>query len=258
MTEDVWLSYEHRRIPVSAVPGWLQPIASAALAVRPEELSTFLPPSSGGRPGAVLMLFGETDGEPDLLLIERAHDMRSHAGQPAFPGGKLDPEDHGPVGAALREGREETGLEPDGVDVLATLPPLWLPPSGFVVTPVLAWWRRPSPVRVVDPGEVASVHRVRLAELLEPANRFTVRHPSGFSGPAFRVRGLLVWGFTAGLLSRLLAVSGLEQAWDAGTVEDLPEYQLRLAMRSEAHPGFVLNGPADLSASGRDEGADPR
>ena len=77
----------------------------------------------GGRPGAVLVLFGEDpDAGPDILLIERAHDMRSHAGQPAFPGGAVDDDDSGPVAAALREAVEETGLDPAGVDVLAELP----------------------------------------------------------------------------------------------------------------------------------------
>ena len=231
---------EDLRVGLDAVPTWLHPVVTTATAIRPEQLSSFLPPAEGGRPGAVLMLFGEAGGEPDLLLIERAHDMRSHAGQPAFPGGAVDPDDDGPVAAALREAAEETGLDPAGVDVVATLPSLWLPPSGFVVTPVLGWWRAPSPVGVVDPTEVASVHRVPLGELLDPANRLVVRHPSGFRGPAFTVRGLTVWGFTAGLLSRLLAAAGLERAWDHTRVEDLPAEVLARALRSEAHPGFVV------------------
>jgi hypothetical protein len=96
---------------------------------------------------------------------------------------------------------------------LATLPAVWVPPSGYSVTPVLAWWERPSPVWVVDPGEVARVARVPLADLVDPANRVSVAHPSGFVGPGFEVHGMLVWGFTAGLLDRLLALAGLERAW---------------------------------------------
>ena len=148
--------------------------------------------------------------------------MRSHAGQPAFPGGALDPEDDGPVAAALREAHEETGVDPSGVEVFAALPDLWLPPSGFVVTPVLGWWREPSPVWARDPAEVAAVHRVPLEELLEPAHRFQVRHPSGYVGPAFGVRGMVVWGFTAGLLDRMLWLAGWERPWDRDRTEDLP------------------------------------
>ena len=231
----------------AALPDWMQDIAAAAASVRPEQMSAFLPPAEGGRRSAVLMLFGESERDgrtvADLLLIERAHDMRSHAGQPAFPGGAVDPGDEGPVGAALREAAEETGVDPHGVDVVAMLPDLWLPPSGFVVTPVIAWWRQPSAVSVVDPAEVASVHRVALDDLLHADNRLRVRHPSGHEGPAFRVHGLLVWGFTAGLLARLLEVAGLERPWDRTRVEDLPDDLLRMAMRSAAHPGLFRDSP---------------
>jgi 8-oxo-dGTP pyrophosphatase MutT (NUDIX family) len=213
------------------MPDWLRPLAEAAVDVRPEQLSRFLPPAEGGRESAVLILFGEArpgsgwDGA-DVLLIERAHDMRSHAGQVAFPGGAVDPGDDGVVEAALREAVEETGLDPTGVEVFGTLPALFLPVSDFVVTPVLGWWREPSPVSVVDPAEVASVHRVPLAELLDPANRFRVSHPSGFVGPGFGVAGLLVWGFTAGLLDRMLRLAGWEQPWDRKQVRELPEHML--------------------------------
>jgi 8-oxo-dGTP pyrophosphatase MutT (NUDIX family) len=211
---------------LDALPPWLRPLAAAAVDVRPEQLSRFLPPAEGGRESAVLMLFGEREhrGWPgaDVLLIERAHDMRSHAGQVAFPGGAVDPDDDGVVGAALREAAEETGLEPSGVDVFGTLPALFLPVSDFVVTPVLAWWREPTPVGVVDPAEVASVHRVLLTDLLDPANRLQVSHPSGYVGAAFEVGDLLVWGFTAGLLDRLLRLAGWEQPWDRSRVQELP------------------------------------
>jgi hypothetical protein len=109
------------------LPSWLQPVAEATTRIRPEHLSRFLSPDDGARDSAVLILFGEDSTGPDLLIIERAHDMRSHAGQPAFPGGQVDPDDDGPVDAALREAVEETGLRRDGVDVFATLPALWLP-----------------------------------------------------------------------------------------------------------------------------------
>ena len=205
------------------LPAWLTPVAETARTVRPEQLSRFLPPADGGRASAVLVLFGEGSDGPDLLLIQRATTVSSHPGQPAFPGGAVDDTDADVVAAALREAEEETGLDPSGVDVFATLPALWLPPSGFIVTPVLGWWRAPSPVRVVDPGEVESVVRVPLAELLDPANRVSVAHASGFVGPAFEVRGLLVWGFTAGLLSRLFALCGWERPWDASVTRPHPD-----------------------------------
>ena len=104
---------------------------------------------------------------------------------------------------------------------LALLPELYVPVSGFVVTPVLAYWEQPSPVAPVDPAETAAVARVPVAHLADPANRFRVRHPSGYVGAAFSAPGMLVWGFTAGLLNGLIALGGWEQPWDATDVRDL-------------------------------------
>ena len=148
--------------------------------------------------------------------MQRGPHLRRHAGQPAFPGGAIEPSDQGPVGAALREATEEVGVDPAGVEVLAVLPELFIPRSGFRVTPVLAWWREPSPLVAAADGEIVSAARVRLADLADPAHRLSVRHPSGAAGPAFRVHGMLVWGFTALLVDRLLALGGWEQPWDAG------------------------------------------
>ncbi|MEU0133762.1 CoA pyrophosphatase [Streptomyces sp. NPDC006296] len=203
------------------LPGWLRPVASAARTVKARQLSRFLPPESGaGRESAVLVLFGESERGPELLLMERSGSLRSHAGQPSFPGGALDPEDGdhlttGPLRAALREAEEETGLDPGGVQLFGVLPRLYIPVSGFVVTPVLGWWRTPSPVGVVDPAETARVFTASVADLTDPAHRVTVAHPgSGHLGPAFLVESTLVWGFTAGVIDRIVHYAGWERPWD--------------------------------------------
>jgi 8-oxo-dGTP pyrophosphatase MutT (NUDIX family) len=215
-------------------PDWLDRLQSAISRVPPSWFSRFQPPADGGRQSAVLMLFGpgEDGVQQDVVLTERSHALRSHAGQVAFPGGALDAGDSGPVSAALREAREEVGLSPDGVEIVAELPALYLPPSNFVVTPVVAWWARPSAVRVVDTAEVARVVRAPLAALTDPERRFTVTHPSGYTGPAFEVEGLLVWGFTAGLLAKTLELAGLERPWDHSRHRRLPERFLRSSARS--------------------------
>ncbi|MHA6797092.1 NUDIX hydrolase [Pseudonocardia bannensis] len=203
-------------------PGWMQPLLDGVEGVDAATLSRHrIPPPAGGRRAAVLMLFGEGPDGPDVLLMERAAALRNHAGQVSFPGGGIDRTDAGPLAAALREAEEETGLDPSGVVPLTLLPELFIPPSGFVVTPVLAHWERPVPVRAVDPGETARVVRVPVAALADPANRLQVSHPSGYIGPAFSVAGLLVWGFTGGLLSALLHLGGWERPWDRSRVDDL-------------------------------------
>jgi len=213
---------------------WADRLARVPATARPEDLVRFAPPPEGGRQSAVLVLFGTgphegADGSgPHVLLTQRADTIRSHAGQVSFPGGALDPTDAGPVAAALREAAEETGLDPAGVEVIGELPAQLVPASEYVVTPVLALWREPSPVAPMDPAEVAHVVRVPLEELLDPANRCTAHHPSGNLGPAFTVQGLFVWGFTAWVLSQVLAVAGLERPWPVDRVVELPADVLAL------------------------------
>ena len=211
------------------VPAWLAGLVAATADLDASALTRVRPPGRGSSAGlptrsaAVLMLFGDGENGPDVLLIRRADTLNSHPGQVAFPGGSADDTDRGPVDTALREAEEEAGVLADGVRPVALLPDLFVPVSGFMVTPVLALWERPSPVRVVDPAETAAVARVPIAHLADPANRFRVRHPSGFSGPAFAAPGMLVWGFTAGLLDGLLRLAGWERPWNSADVRDLDE-----------------------------------
>jgi 8-oxo-dGTP pyrophosphatase MutT (NUDIX family) len=227
-----------------SVPGWLRDLADAASKMEINPIAQ--PPAHGGRASAVLVLFaagpqagpqpgpqagpqagpqpggpGTGPDHPDLLFIQRSADLRLHAGQPAFPGGAIDAADDGPVAAALREAAEEVGVDPDGVDVVGTLPELFIPRTGFRVVPVLAWWREPCAVAPVDPAEVAAVERISISELADPATRVMVKGPSGFLSPAFQVKGMLIWGFTAVLVDRLLALAGWERPWDTAKVIDL-------------------------------------
>jgi len=203
------------RVATDALPEWWGPLLDHVASARVEDFSRLAVPLEGGRPSAVLVLFADDrpDG-PDVLLLQRAADMRNHAGQPAFPGGAADSTDADIVATALREANEEVGLDPRTVEVKAMLPSLWIPVSNFVVTPVLAWWRAPHPVAAVDPREVDLVARVPIAHLADPANRLRVRHRSGLIGPAFRTENMLVWGFTGGILSKLLDLGGWTRPWD--------------------------------------------
>ncbi|MEH0841408.1 CoA pyrophosphatase [Micromonospora sp. CPCC 205711] len=204
-------------------PSWIDPLLGRLGTARAEDFTRLTTPEEGGRESAVLVLLGEEPGAgPDVLVLQRAATLRNHAGQPAFPGGAADPEDADASATALREANEEVGLDPASVTVLAELPKLWIPVSDFVVTPVLAWWHTPHPVHPREPAEVAHVARLPIAELVDPANRMRVRHPSGWIGPAFSARGMLVWGFTAGVLATLLEMGGWARPWPRGRVMELP------------------------------------
>lgn len=204
-------------------PGWFDPLLTRLGSARSEDFTRLVTPENGGRESAVLVLLGEEPGAgPDVLVLQRAATLRNHAGQPAFPGGAADPEDADARATALREANEEVGLDPASVTVLTELPRLWIPVSDFVVTPVLAWWHAPHPVHPREPAEVAHVARLPVTELVDPANRMRVRHPSGWIGPAFSARGMLVWGFTGGVLATLLEMGGWARPWPRDRVVDLP------------------------------------
>jgi 8-oxo-dGTP pyrophosphatase MutT (NUDIX family) len=248
----------------------MRSLAEAVATVPVSRVTRFAPPPEGGRAASVLMLFGSdapawetangrpgqygeaTVPGPDVLLLERASTMRSHAGQPAFPGGGAEPGDGGTTGTALREAAEEVGLDPASVEVVTALPDLYLPPSDFVVTPVLGWWREPHHVYAADPAEVARVVRVPVSELVDPANRLRVRHPSGYVGPAFTVRGMLVWGFTAGILATLLDLGGWALPWDRSRVQELPDSAVEQAARTRPPDAAGVDRVADVPPASLD------
>lgn len=232
------------------LPEWADRLSRRAASMPWTEGSrTQVPADGSARASAVLVLVGDrapgtgdadTNGDvgadasaganaragadADVVLLERAGTLRRHAAQVAFPGGAADPQDANPAATALREAQEEIGLDPVSVRVLATLPELYIPPSGYVVTPVLAYWSARHGVGVLDAAEVAAVHGVAVADLADPAARFSVRSDSGYSGPAFEVDDLFIWGFTAWVLDHLLIVGEWSRDWDSQRFRDIPAH----------------------------------
>ena len=152
-------------------------------------------------------LSGEASGEAAFVLTRRQPTLRAHSGQISFPGGSLDG-DETPEAAALREGWEEIGVPPDAPEVLGQLSPLYIPPSGFAVWPVVAALGH-RPAFVPHEAEVAALLEVPLAALLAPeVRRQTTRTFRGgaFEVPYFALADQEVWGATAMMLAEFAAV----------------------------------------------------
>lgn len=211
----------------TALPTWLEPLVDTIHNIKAEHLAPLFPHApDGARAAAVLMLFHELDGDPAIVLTERAASMRSHPGQISFPGGRSDSTDTDAVETALRESHEEVGLVGDDVIVVGQLPSLWIPPSNHDVTPVIAYHPGDPNLHVSSPDEVERVLSVRIGDLMDPRHRFSVVHPSGWTGPGFDIGTTVpLWGFTAGIISRLFEKVGWERPWDTNSVIELVDFE---------------------------------
>ncbi len=159
------------------------------------------------RRAAVLALLYPFDGTTGVVLTQRHEDLKAHSGQISFPGGRIEPGET-PVEAALREGWEEVGVDPAAPDVLGTLTDLYIPPSDFTVTPVVA--ALPTrPVFRPQEEEVDLIIEVPLPVLLDPATRASALWTLGGVEreiPYFAFGAFEIWGATAMMLAELLAV----------------------------------------------------
>lgn len=162
-----------------------------------------------GRPAAVLVLLYPLEDTTALVLTQRHADLKDHSGQIAFPGGRIEPGET-PVEAALREGWEEVGVNPAAPDVLGTLTDLYIPPSDFTVTPVVAAIGE-RPVFRPQAEEVDVIIEVPLPALLDPAGRtsavWTIRGQE-IEIPYFAFGGFEIWGATAMILAEFLVLLG--------------------------------------------------
>jgi 8-oxo-dGTP pyrophosphatase MutT (NUDIX family) len=174
----------------------------AGVLLSPEEAQAMNAP--GGTDAAVLLPMYGHPGRPGLVFTERRLDLRRHAGEISFPGGRQDHPEERLLTTALREAEEEIGLDPAQVDVRGALPPIGTFVTGYKVHPFVGTipeglWFRP------NPAEVAAVLQFTLDELHEGfAMRRLVRRGVPIRTPTYEVGEHMIWGATARILGELL------------------------------------------------------
>ena len=153
----------------------------------------------------LIALYDDADGDTRMVLTKRPDTMPTHAGHIAFPGGRPDPRDAGPVDTALREAEEEVGIPPGDVDVTGFLPPIHTVEYSLLVVPVVGTLSHP-PVLVPSEREVVRTHEPALAELAD-ASRWRSEDWHGHEVWFYDLSGDVLWGATALMVRRLLGMT---------------------------------------------------
>lgn len=175
---------------------------------RPRPDLTLVKKEKNPRLAGVLALFYPIENAPHLVLMKRNTYPGVHSGQISLPGGQREAHDTDIVATALRETHEEIGVETRHIEVIGQLTELYIPPSNFLVQPVVGF-ARSRPDFVPEAKEVDRLLEIPFAEFALPGNlKETTVSARGFTlnVPAFTVDGEIIWGATAMILSELLAL----------------------------------------------------
>lgn len=179
-------------------------------------------PGEDARRAAVLVPILPAPEGARILYTVRTDALRDHAGQVSFPGGSREPGDGSLRETALREAEEEVDLRPDLVEVVGELDEVYIPPSGFLVRPVVGLLR-PEAELVMEPEEVEEIFTVPLAELTSSKVLKEVvweREGRLYEVRVFAVGGYEIWGATAAMTAGLLARLG----WNAAALPERREH----------------------------------
>ncbi len=185
---------------------WREHLVSAlnpARAIETHDERHFAQSLTEHRPAAVLIAITDRP-EPGVILTQRPEWLRSHAGQVAFPGGKIDDDDKDAIAAALREAHEEIGLPPHHVEVLGEADTYYTG-SGYRISPIIGVIPPDLPL-TINPDEVSDWFEVPLAFLLDPANaRIETALWQGHQRQYYDIQwgSRRIWGVTAGIIANL-------------------------------------------------------
>jgi 8-oxo-dGTP pyrophosphatase MutT (NUDIX family) len=155
------------------------------------------------RAAAVLVLLIDSPEGPLLLLTERAPTLRTKPGILVFPGGAAEVSDDGPIATALREAREEVGVDPATVHIVGMFPSLPVPADGFLVTAIVGWCERLKRLSGTNPAEVAAIVTVPIHELARRSRPAEFFEDVGASAPPLSIDGTPVGAMTTALIDWL-------------------------------------------------------
>ena len=158
---------------------------------------------------SVLILFYPIEDGIGLVLMLRPEYKGIHSGQISLPGGKYEEDDESLIFTALREAKEEIGVDPTQIQIIGQLTEMYIPPSNFMVTPVMGY-QATKPVFMADPKEVARIVEIDLKDLLDSKNfqmkKMKLRLGFNLKVPSYVIDGNIIWGATAMILSELVEI----------------------------------------------------
>ncbi|MCX6265850.1 MAG: CoA pyrophosphatase [Bacteroidetes bacterium] len=173
---------------------------------RIQELAKFYSREEFAKQSSVLILLYPLDGTIGFVLMLRPEYRGVHSGQISLPGGKYEDTDESLIYTALRESQEEVGIDPAQVQIIGQLTEMYIPPSNFLVTPVIGY-QSSQPHFKADPKEVAKIIEIKLDDLMDKGNMQMkkMKLSVGFSleVPSYFIDGNIIWGATAMILSEL-------------------------------------------------------
>ena len=187
------------------LPGLTSQLKMAGMRRLMEDGGVIVPDDA--KKSAVLALFYPSDGKINLVFIKRAEYPGVHSGQISFPGGGWEERDKDLVDTALREAEEEIGVDRNDVTAIGKLTDLFIPPSNFLVTPVVGFIPE-QPHFKPDPDEVDQILEIPMDELLDDSNimekEITIFPEVTLKVPCYYIDGSVIWGATAMILSELI------------------------------------------------------